>query len=180
MFETGHVMDNTLTVSGGDERRTFYLSANRMDNRGFVVGPKDEYARNTARLKATQMIGSQLRLGGNIAYVDTRGSYIQRGNNVSGIMLGGLRTPPEFDNRNYIDPVTGQQRSYRFQNPYPGSEILGRGFERHVHVVPQTKKERRRRRSLIRQFWRIAQAPRAPASTLMPGPMVEERLIFLM
>jgi len=97
-----------------------------MDNRGFVVGPHDEYTRNTARLKATQMIGSRLRLGGNISYVDTRGSYIQRGNNVSGIMLGGLRTPPEFNNRNYIDPVTGQQRSYRFQNPYPGSEILTR------------------------------------------------------
>jgi TonB-linked SusC/RagA family outer membrane protein len=129
LFQTGHIFDNTLSISGGDDRRTFYLSAGRMSDQGFVVGPNNSYDRNTVRVKATQMLGGQLRLTGNVSYVDTRGSYIQRGNNVSGIMLGGLRTPPEFDNHHYIDPKTGQHRSYRFPNPYPGSELLSRGFD---------------------------------------------------
>jgi len=143
MFETGHIFDNTLTISGGDDRRTIYLSGGRMQNRGMVSGDADEYTRTTVRLKATQMVGNQLRLGGNVSYVDTRGIYVQRGNNVSGIMLGGLRTPPEFDNRVYVDATTGQHRSYRLPNPQPGDELSSRGFDNPfftINNMPSTSK----------------------------------------
>jgi hypothetical protein len=135
MFETGHVFDNSLSVSGGDDRRTFFLSGGAMDHQGFVVGPNDDYKRYTARLKASQLIGEKFKIGGNLSYVDTRGSFIQRGNNVSGIMLGGLRTPPEFNNKEYLDPVTGLHRSYRFPNPTGASLDLGRGYDNPFFVM---------------------------------------------
>lgn len=137
IFETGHIFDNDLSVSGGDARRTFYLSGGRTDHKGFVIGPNDEYIRNTVRLKATQMMTDRLQVGGNISYVDTRGSFVQRGNNVSGLMLGSLRTPPEFDNKQYLDPQTGLHRSYRFPQPGPTSTTLSRGFDNPFFVAYQ-------------------------------------------
>ncbi len=128
MFETGHVADNNLSISGGDDRRTFFLSGGINDNHGFVLGPADQYKRSTIRLKATQLIGDKLKLGGNLAYVDSRGSYVQRGDNVSGIMLGGLRTPPEWNNFDFF-ASNGQYKTYRFQTPSTLSATTGRGYD---------------------------------------------------
>src|SRR5438067_1147480 len=43
MFETGHAIENTLTLSGGSERTTFYLSAGQLDQNGFIVGDNDTW-----------------------------------------------------------------------------------------------------------------------------------------
>ena len=117
MFETGHVADNNLSISGGDDRRTFFLSGGINNNSGLSSpGPNDSYKRQTIRLKASQLIGDKFKIGGNLSYIDSRGSYIQRGDNTSGIMLGGLRTPPEWNNRDYF-ASNGAYKTYRFQTP---------------------------------------------------------------
>ena len=41
IYETGGLMDNTLSLSGGNERASFYLSAGGMNHDGFIVGDKD-------------------------------------------------------------------------------------------------------------------------------------------
>jgi len=128
MFETGHVADNNLSVSGGDDRRTFFMSAGINNNDGFVVGPNDSYKRSSIRLKATQLIGDKFKLGGNLSYIDSRGSYIQRGDNTSGIMLGGMRTPPEWNNLDFFT-ADGQYKSYRYQNPTPAAQAASRGYD---------------------------------------------------
>ncbi|GAC1515105.1 MAG: SusC/RagA family TonB-linked outer membrane protein [Gemmatimonadaceae bacterium] len=135
IFRTGHLADNNISISGGDERRTFYLSGGQSDHHGFVIGPNNEYKRTTARLKASQELTNQLRVAGNFSYVDTRGRFIQRGNNVSGLMLGSLRTPPEFNNANYLDPKSGLHRSYRFPNPTLASLTRTRGFDNPFFVA---------------------------------------------
>jgi len=128
MFETGHIADNNLSVSGGDERRTFFLSAGINNNDGFVVGPNDSYKRTSLRLKASQLIGDKFKLGGNVSYTDSRGSYIQRGDNTSGIMLGGMRTPPEWNNLSFFTD-DGLYKSYRFQNPTATASDSSRGYD---------------------------------------------------
>jgi len=114
-FSTGHTFDNQLTISGGDDRRTFFAAIGNTYQNGTIVGDNDKYNRTNARLKATQFFGSKLRVGGNIAYMDVRARYIQKGNNLNGILLGLARTPPDFDNFPYI--VDGLHRSYRYPNP---------------------------------------------------------------
>jgi TonB-linked SusC/RagA family outer membrane protein len=128
MFEMGHVADNNISISGGDDRRTFFLSGGINNNSGYVVGPNDTYKRQTLRLKASQLIGDKVKVGGNLSYIDSRGSYIQRGDNTSGIMLGGLRTPPEWNNLDYFAP-NGEYKTYRFQNPTLASTSTGRGYD---------------------------------------------------
>ncbi len=115
LFHTGLTADNNVQFSGGNDRTTFFASAGLTNQDGVVKGPNNKYNRGSFRLKATQEVGSKLTLGGNFNYVDARGNYIQHGNDVSGLLLGALRTPPAFNNENYLTP-TGLQRPYRFPN----------------------------------------------------------------
>src|SRR5256714_2486451 len=111
-FDTGHVMDNVVSVSGGNDRTTFYLSGDYNHNEGVFVGPNNFFNRATVRLNASHRLTEGITLGGNFSYADTRGNFTQRGNNTNGLLLGLFRTPPEFNNKPWLDPVTGMHRSY--------------------------------------------------------------------
>jgi TonB-linked SusC/RagA family outer membrane protein len=115
LFDTGITADNNLQVSGGNDRTTFYASGGLMNQNGYLKGPNNKYNRATIRLKGTQQINSKFKIGGNLSYIDTRGKFIQKGSNLSGVMLGALRTPPNFDNEDTYLP-NGLQRAYRFPN----------------------------------------------------------------
>jgi TonB-linked SusC/RagA family outer membrane protein len=115
LFDTGLTADNNLQVSGGNDRTTFYASGGLMNQNGYLKGPNNKYNRASIRLKGTQQVNSKLKIGGNLSYVDTRGKYVQKGSNLSGVMLGALRTPPNFDNEDTYLP-NGLQRAYRFPN----------------------------------------------------------------
>jgi TonB-linked SusC/RagA family outer membrane protein len=115
LFDTGVTADNNLQVSGGNDRTTFYASGGLMNQNGYLKGPNNKYNRATIRLKGTQQINSKFKIGGNLSYIDTRGKYVQKGSNLSGVMLGALRTPPNFDNADTYLP-NGLQRAYRFPN----------------------------------------------------------------
>lgn len=135
LFQTGHVADNTLTVSGGNDRTTFYVSASWLGNAGTIVGPNDEHERLSVRLKAAHRLFESLTVGGNIMYSDVRGGFIQRGSNTSGLLLGALRTPPTYDSRDYRDPVYGLHRSYRFPQPGPLSQTTTRVYDNPFFVA---------------------------------------------
>lgn len=133
MFRTGNTWDNTLTVSGGSDRTTFYLSAGRMDQTGVIIGPNNWYDRTNVLLKGTHQLNDRLQVGGNIQYTDARGAFVQKGSNLSGLLLGALRTPPEFNNAMYKDSVNGLHRSYRF--PRPTRLALSRRYDNPFFVV---------------------------------------------
>ncbi|HXQ28274.1 MAG TPA: SusC/RagA family TonB-linked outer membrane protein [Gemmatimonadales bacterium] len=135
LFRAGFVTDNDLTVSGGDDRTTFYLDGEYLHNNGDIVGPNNHWQRSSVRLKGTERVLSNLTLGGNVAYADTRGAYVERGSNVSGLLLGSLRSPPEFNDANYLDPLTGTQRSFRYPDPALGSNVLTRGYDNPFFVL---------------------------------------------
>jgi TonB-linked SusC/RagA family outer membrane protein len=116
LFRTGTTADNNLQVSGGNERTSFYSSMGLTNQIGVVEGPNNKYNRASFRLKGTQEVGSKITLSGNFNYVDARGNFVQHGNDVSGLLLGALRTPPAFNNLNFLTE-RGLQRPYRFPNP---------------------------------------------------------------
>ncbi len=134
----GYSNENNVTISGGNDKTTFFASFGRYFEQGHWVAGSD-YTRYTARVKASQAVTDKLKITGNIAYANTNAHYLERGDNAVGIMLATTRTPPEFNNLPYIDPVTGFHRSYRyseakelrksrkFDNPF---------FIMHEHVNP--------------------------------------------
>lgn len=126
VYDNGSRVENNLTLSGGSDRTTYYLSLGWLSQDGVIVGPQN-FERKSVRLKGTQKVRDDLTIGGNFAYTDSDGDFVQRGSNISGIQLGALRTPPEFNNLPYLDPVTGLHRSYR--NPSPTSTTASRGYD---------------------------------------------------
>jgi TonB-linked SusC/RagA family outer membrane protein len=129
ILRDGRTLDNNIQASGGDDRTTFFLSAGSNNQRGMIIGPNNEYTKSTVRLKATHMLSNSLRIGGNGNYIDARGNYVQKGSNVSGLLLGSYRTPTNFDNAAYLDTLYGEHRSYRYPRPTGTDFTAGRGYD---------------------------------------------------
>lgn len=142
LFHTGHSFDNNLSISGGSERTTFYVSAGRLNQNGVIIGPNNWYTRNNIRLKATHHVFDNLSISGNISLTDDRGAFAQRGGNISGLLLGGLRTSPDFNQFPYLDPDSHLQRSYRFPHPSDTSLTKSRGYDNPLfasYEIPSTE-----------------------------------------
>jgi len=105
VFQTGHFTDNNLNISGGNERSNFMVSYANLNQEG-VVKAFSNYQRNTARVSMANQFTEWLRLSANVGYAKTGSSRIQEGDNVEGIMLSGLRTPPDYDNAYYTGTYT--------------------------------------------------------------------------
>jgi len=139
LYRVGHQLDNGMTISGGNDRTTFFLSGDNTYNQGVIVGPTNYYSRTSVRFKGSHRVIETLKLGADLAFVDARGKYIQRGNNTNGIQLGDLRTPPEFDNLPF--DVGGLQRTFRFQHPDPTTPFDERGFDNPMWTIFQQDNE---------------------------------------
>jgi TonB-linked SusC/RagA family outer membrane protein len=116
LFKVASNLDNQLSISGGDAARTFFLSLGATNQDGIIKGPNNYMNRYNIRLKATQSLGNKIKLGGNVAYIQNNGSFVQRGSNLSGLLLGATRTSPEFNQDPYLTDL-GYARSYRRPNP---------------------------------------------------------------
>jgi TonB-linked SusC/RagA family outer membrane protein len=127
MFQDGYTTDNALTISGGNDRTTFYLSGGYNYDRGYIVGPNSHFRRISVRFNGTQRILDNLKVGANVSYADDDGASVVSRNSTEGLLLGAWRTPPNFDNQPFL--VDGLQRSFRFPNPGPGSETQGRLYD---------------------------------------------------
>jgi TonB-linked SusC/RagA family outer membrane protein len=125
-YVTGHTSDNNLSISGGNERTSFFLSGAYLYDRGVFQGPNNNYQRSTIRLKATQKLTDRFDVGGNVSFADARGNYVERGNTTDGLQLGLLRTPPNWNNQ----PYKGEngQITFRFQHPTAADATSDRGW----------------------------------------------------
>ena len=124
LYRTGHAYDQHLTMSGGSDRTTYYLSLGRLDQTGVLRG-RSGYERTTVRLRGSHAFRDDLRLDGNLAYTTSYSELVQTGSNISGIQLAALRTPPDFNNLPYLDPDNGLHRSYRNRSPETVTERRG-------------------------------------------------------
>lgn len=125
-YVTGHTTDNNLTISGGSDRTSFFLSGAYLYDRGVFAGPNNNYQRSTVRLKATQKLSDRFDVGGNISFADARGNYVERGNTTDGLQLGLLRTPPDWNNQPYKG--SNGQITFRFQHPQFNDVTSDRGW----------------------------------------------------
>ena len=139
LYRLGRTLSNGFTVSGGNDRTTFYLSGDNSYQQGVIVGPNDYSSRSTIRFKGSHRVIDNLKLGADLAFVDSRAKYIQRGNNTNGIQLGDLRTPPDFNNFPYaLQTNSGiQQRSFRLQHPTDATLHTERGFDNPLWTIFQ-------------------------------------------
>ena len=99
VFGTGNALQNDLTISGGNENSNYFFSLGHLDQDGIIKN--STYERTTARLNYEAKINDKITLSSKMSYTYTDSNRIQQSSNVSGLMLGLLRTPPDFDGRDY-------------------------------------------------------------------------------
>ena len=122
IFQTGYTRDNSVEFSGGDEKSTYFLSAGNTYTRGIVKNNSDNN-RTTIRANVTRNLSDKLSSSVNITYARTFSNRTQQGSNVSGIFLGGLRSPADFNNNQYYGDYTNAagviqtDRQVTYRNP---------------------------------------------------------------
>ena len=119
VFQTGAVWQNDLKMSGGGENSSYFFSLGYLTQDGIIK--ESSYDRTNIRLNYESKLNDFLTLSSKMAYTFTDSNRIQQSSNTAGIMLGLLRTPPDFDGRDYRGTYTNssgenfinRHRSYR-------------------------------------------------------------------
>jgi len=128
-FGTGVLQDNNVSVRGGSEKVKYYVSGSNLSQTG--ISPNEKFSRKSFRADISAMLTDNFEISASANYVNSGGRRVQRGSNISGVMVGIVRTTPTFDNANgLLNPAgnpsayelpDGTQRSYRagiYDNPY--------------------------------------------------------------
>jgi len=117
VFQTGAFWQNDLTISGGTEGNTYFFSMSNLQQDGIMR--EATYDRTNLRFNYNAKLNDFMRLTTKAAYTYTDSNRIQQSSNTAGIMLGLLRTPPDFDGRDYLGTYTssgGQEFSRRHRS----------------------------------------------------------------
>ena len=99
VFQNGYFLQNDLSISGGSERSTFFLSLGRLDQEGIIKN--SDYNRTNVRLNNQTFFTEWLNVSSRAAYTNTKSNRIQQSSNVAGLYLGLLRNPPDFPIADY-------------------------------------------------------------------------------
>ncbi|MBE7172100.1 MAG: SusC/RagA family TonB-linked outer membrane protein [Williamsia sp.] len=117
----GHYLDNSLTVSGGDGKSSYFFSLNDLNQKG-IFRNGSSYRRTGTRFNVTKQLTKWLSVTNKASYTLINSDRIQTGVNNAGFMIALLRTPPDFDNSGYVGKyaataggsyIENRQRSYR-------------------------------------------------------------------
>jgi TonB-linked SusC/RagA family outer membrane protein len=119
-FQTGITYNNNLSLSGGNDNTTYFFSVSNVNSKGVI--PNNTYNKTTFKISADTKLSDKFTTGASVNYITTDANRIQQGSNISGVMLGLVRTPPTFNNAGGYEFPDGRQRTYRggggYDNPY--------------------------------------------------------------
>lgn len=121
VFQTGDFWQNDLSISGGSDNNTYFFSLSNLQQNGIIR--ESDYDRTNLRMNYNAKLNKLISLSAKTSYTYTDSNRIQQSSNTAGVMLGLLRSSPDFDQRDYIGTYTsssGQEfirrhRSYRRQ-----------------------------------------------------------------
>ena len=122
-FETGVVLENSLSISGGDENTNFITSISSSNHNSFI--PNSGLDKYSIKAAGNKKVGDKLTVGASLTFVNTK----QNGAPIGGFgvtntnIFGQLWIIPRSYNLSgfpYIDPITKENIHYRtdYDNPY--------------------------------------------------------------
>lgn len=114
-FRTAFSYEQSLTISGGVPQFDYLINGTYARNEGYVIGSLLERTSVRANIGAQILPGFNIKTNNN--YIITNNDLPQDGSNTSGILLGALRTPPEFNNKIYLYPDGSMRRFGTYDNP---------------------------------------------------------------
>ncbi len=163
VFRKGFFVDNSLNISGGDNKSNYFISISDLNQQG-VARNSSDYRRTSFRVNAGKDLNNWLSISNKANYVQTTSNRLQAGVNNAGLLIGLLRTPADIDNEDYIGSfysapggafVENRQRSYRNTT---GSST-NPGFNNPLWVINSLKNT-----SVVNRFINSAEINIKPAS----------------
>ncbi|MDF9801165.1 TonB-linked SusC/RagA family outer membrane protein [Catalinimonas alkaloidigena] len=109
-METGMQLENTVSVSGGNESATFYGSVSNLQQDGVI--PFSEWDRTSAKLSGKISAGEKFDLNGSINYINSGGNRVPHDRIMERLMYWANTQ----DVTDYINP-DGTQNTYGNTNP---------------------------------------------------------------
>lgn len=117
LFETGNIIENSLTVTAGNESSVLSVTASNLNNNGYV--PNTQFDRTNISAGGNTQLQNGFIVGANLSFIRTRQNGVQ-----SGVGSLGSNNPSAFARALYLGrnwDVQGQP----YQNPVDmGSEFM--------------------------------------------------------
>ncbi len=127
VFGNGTTYNLGASISYANETSNTFMSVANWDQQGIIRG-KSSYNRSNLRLNHSVQLTDKFAARFTTSYAFIRSDRIQQGSNLQGLYLGYLRTPADYDNRDY-------KGTYYDSNnvPTPNSH---KGFRRYLGNAP--------------------------------------------
>lgn len=115
-FKTGHQLQNSVTLSGGNDKANYYTSFSNFDQTG--VTPNSQYGRTSVKLAGTLRASDKLRFDGSANYINSGGTNPRTGISAGSIFYL-MRHTNTVDPLDYLNP-DGSQKVYNaaIDNPF--------------------------------------------------------------
>ncbi len=107
--------EQSLSITGGAPEFSYFLAGNRSDMNGLIAN--SNYLKQDVRANIQLIPFSALTIKSNSNFIDINNPLPQDGSNRSGLLLGAMRTPPEFNNTLVYNPDGSQHKYASYDNP---------------------------------------------------------------
>jgi TonB-linked SusC/RagA family outer membrane protein len=124
-----------LSMSGGTDRSTFYLSFGYQDQEGIVAGPISNYTRKNIRINSTHKIASFLTFGEQIGYSHQKSVGLGNTNSEFG---GPLSSAINLDP---VTPLVITDPAIANNNPYSNNPVIKDGNGNPYGISPYVGQE---------------------------------------
>jgi len=104
IFRNAPIQNHQLSVSGGSEKSTYFLSFGYMNQEGIIHN--SDFDRYSIRVNTDNKITDRIRLGNNLTLSDATSHSISNGNVSGGVVIGALNMSPTIPA--YIEDETGK------------------------------------------------------------------------
>ena len=111
-FQTALKSSTHLSLSGGTDVSNYYFSTGYLNQTGVV--PNSDFERATFKLSGDTKLGEKLKISGSATYTNSGGTRLQKGSNLSAVMVGLMRVTPTFDITNGSDDPENDESAYMF------------------------------------------------------------------
>lgn len=121
-YETGSVFDNSLSISGGDNKQNYSISIGNTDQKGIL--PNTSFNRTNVVGAFNAMLNSRISLGASMQYVDGSQVGITQGNGAGSALFQLFSVPRSFNLQFYKDNYKNPDGSVNWplnttrDNPY--------------------------------------------------------------
>ncbi|MBN2662232.1 MAG: SusC/RagA family TonB-linked outer membrane protein [Bacteroidales bacterium] len=105
-FEIGHFMQNSVSVSGGDNNTSYRLSFSNTNDDGIMPYDKDSYKRNTVSLHGRANLSNKISSEATFTYLNKKNKFVPTGQGGQSVWNNVLQQPrdiPIIDLANYQD-----------------------------------------------------------------------------